>query len=181
MALEDKDLIARVVESGDHHAFSVLVRRHQSPVRALLRRLCAGDHATADDLAQEVFIRAYDNLHQFRADAKLGSWLYRIAYNTFLAHRRSPARAEEPTDVVEDGLAQSGPSTLARHDVHRAFEHLRDEERAALALTFGRDLSHQEAAEILGWPLGTLKNHVRTGKEKLRTLLSAWGPEGATA
>lgn len=181
MALEDADLIARVVATGDHHAFSVLVRRHQSAVRSLLRRLCAGDHATADDLAQEVFLRAYQNLGGFRQDAKLSSWLYRIAYNTFLAHRRRPSRVEQSQEAMEDGPAPSGPSTIARHDVNRAFEHLREEERAALALTYGRDLSHGEAAEILGWPVGTLKTHVRQGKEKLRARLSAWSGKEATA
>ncbi len=54
---------------------------------------------------------------------------------------------------------------------------LRDEERAAIALAYGEDLTHEEAAEILGWPLGTLKTHVARGKEKLRRLLLAAGAE----
>jgi RNA polymerase sigma-70 factor (ECF subfamily) len=60
----------------------------------------------------------------------------------------------------------------ARHDLSRAFGILREEERAALALAYGQDLTHEEAADILGWPLGTLKTHVARGKERLRLYLS---------
>ena len=69
-AFADADLIARVVVNDDRHAFSELVRRHQSAVRASLRKLTRGDEGLADDLAQETFILAYRNLSKFRFDAK---------------------------------------------------------------------------------------------------------------
>src|SRR5436309_5155808 len=89
----DAQLIARVVVGDDRHAFSELVRRHQSAVRAMLRRLTAGNHALADDLAQEAFLLAYRNLRSFRQEAKFSTWLYRIATNAFFAHSRK--RTEE--------------------------------------------------------------------------------------
>ncbi|MCA9550003.1 MAG: sigma-70 family RNA polymerase sigma factor [Myxococcales bacterium] len=170
MIPDDRALVARVVDLDDRLAFGLLVQRHQSAVRGLLRRLCAGDDATADDLAQEVFLKAYRNLRRFRGEARFSSWLYRIAYNTFVSHTRrvSPAVARDASQVAPI------PPSLARHDLNRAFEHLRPEERAALALTFARDLSHEEAARILECPVGTLKTHVHRGKEKLRELLAAW-------
>lgn len=178
MALEDKDLVARVVATGDQNAFATLVRRHQSSVRALLRRLCAGDHALADDLAQETFLRAHRHLDRFRGDAKLSSWLYRIAYNTYLSHARKKSSQELPLEEGREGEAAAPAElTLARHDLNRAFAVLRPEERAALSMTYGRDLDHEEAASILGMPLGTLKTHVRRGKEKLRKKLKAWQNE----
>lgn len=130
----------------------------------------------ADDLAQETFLKAYRNLDRFRADAKLSTWLYRIAYNTYLAQARKKSGKELPLPEREEGEAPSG-TTLARHDLNRAFQELRTEERAALSLTYGRDLSHEEAAEILDMPVGTLKTHVRRGKERLRTRLKAWQNE----
>ena len=91
--LTDAQLIARVVIHDDRHAFSELVRRHQSAVRTTLRRLTAGNHALADDLAQETFMLAFRNLGSFRQEAKFSTWLYRIATNAFLADARK--RKEE--------------------------------------------------------------------------------------
>src|SRR2546430_801777 len=90
MAAPDAELIVRVLSEDDRHAFGELVRRHQSQVRGLLRQL-SSDAALADDLAQETFLRAHRSLHQFRGGARFSSWLYRIAYNAFLAHVRKPA------------------------------------------------------------------------------------------
>src|SRR5512137_1847559 len=89
----DAQLIARVVFHDDRHAFSELVRRHQSGVRATLRRLTAGNHALADDLAQDTFMLAYRNLKSFRQEAQFSTWLFRIATNAFLADARK--RKEE--------------------------------------------------------------------------------------
>src|SRR5580765_5663432 len=91
--LTDAQLIARVVVHDDRHAFSELVRRHQSSVRATLRRLTAGNHALADDLAQETFLLAYRKLATFRQEAQFSTWLYRIATNAFLTDARK--RKEE--------------------------------------------------------------------------------------
>src|SRR5438045_5565259 len=91
--LTDAELIARVVVRDDRHAFSELVRRHQSAVRTTLRRLTVGNHALADDLAQDTFMLAYRNLRSFRQEARFSTWLYRIATNAFLADARK--RKEE--------------------------------------------------------------------------------------
>src|SRR5512134_660293 len=89
----DSQLIARCVVADDRHAFAELVRRHQSAVRACLRKLTAGNHALADDLAQETFVLAWRNLKAFRQEAKFSTWLYRIATNCWLADARK--RKEE--------------------------------------------------------------------------------------
>jgi len=165
-AASDATLVARVLAGDDRRAFAELVRRHQAAIRTLLRRLCAGDAARADDLAQEAFLRAYRRLATFRGEARFGTWLHRVAWNAWLSEaRRRPAAAPDPPDPPDD------PALLraeARHDLSRAFAVLREEERAALALAYGQGLTHEEAAEILGWPLGTLKTHLARGKERLR-------------
>src|ERR1043166_9913503 len=94
--LSDAQLIARCVVEDDRHAFAELVRRHQSAVRACLRKLTSGNAALADDLAQETFLLAYRNLKSFRQEAKFSTWLYRIAYNAFLAAARTTKELPMP-------------------------------------------------------------------------------------
>ena len=89
MGPSDTELVARVLASDDRRAFAELVRRHQSAVRGLLRRLCAGDAAQADDLAQETFLRAYRSLKGWRGEGRLSPWLYRIAWNGWAALART--------------------------------------------------------------------------------------------
>jgi RNA polymerase sigma-70 factor (ECF subfamily) len=172
--LTDADLVARVLADDDGHAFAELVRRHQSKVRSLLRKLTAGDHALADDLAQDTFLRAYRGLAGFAGKARLSTWLCQIAYHAFLADaergRVRPRRDEAPES---DGPVER---PLLRHDLERAFVHLTPAERDALALTFGQDMTHDDAARILGCPLGTLKTNVARGLAKLEARMSAWSP-----
>src|SRR5258708_7858011 len=104
-AISDAQLIARVLVQDDRHAFGELVRRHQSAVRTTLRRLTGGNHALADDLAQETFLLAYRNLRSFRQEAKFSTWLYRIGYNAFLADARKMKELPLPDDADADDFA----------------------------------------------------------------------------
>jgi len=169
----DAQLVARVVLGNDRLAFGALVRRHQSAVRGLLRRLTCGQDALSDDLAQETFLRAYRGLSGFRRDAKFTTWLYRIAWNVYLDERRRHREVPEPQPQAEM-TAGGQESVVFHHDLLRASRSLSPEERAAIALTYAEDLTHEEAAAALGWPLGTLKTHVLRGKAKLRAVLGAW-------
>ena len=121
MELTDADLLARVIVEGDQHAFGELVRRHQSPVRGLLRQLVRADVELADDLAQETFIRAYKNIRSFRGEAKFSTWLYRIAYNVF---RENARKRKELVGIDEEQLqAKVDPQTIdpgLRHDLMNA-------------------------------------------------------------
>jgi RNA polymerase sigma-70 factor (ECF subfamily) len=168
MGPSDAELAARVVADDDRHAFAQLVRRHQSCVRAVLRRLCAGDAALADDLAQETFVRVWKGLRSWRGGARFSTWLHRIAVNVWLSQaRRAPPPMPDPEEVSPGGAG----AVEARRDLERAFVFLRPEERVALALAYAHDLTHEEAAEAAGWPVGTLKTHLLRGKEKLRVRL----------
>jgi len=168
--ISDAELVARVLAEDDRRAFAELVRRHQSAVRTVLRRLCAGDGARADDLAQETFLRAYRKLASWRGEGKLSTWLYRIAYHLWASQARL---APEPRVSSPDEVAPPAEAAHARVDLARAFAVLREEERVALALAYGEEASHEEAARLLEWPLGTLKTHVARGKEKLRRFFAA--------
>src|SRR5215207_6225738 len=82
----DSDLISRAA-GGDPAAFQALVERHRSMVYRVAYQF-AGNHFAAEDIAQEVFIKVYRSLDQFRQDAQLTSWMYRIGMNTCIDHRR---------------------------------------------------------------------------------------------
>ena len=176
-ASSDADLILAVLERDDRGAFAELVRRHQSKVRAALRRLTKGDGALADDLAQETFILAWRNLKAFRFEARFSTWIYRIAFNAWRseARKRHEVRLDLDADELPPGsdAFDEMPDVASRIDLERAMATLSDGERAAIAACYYADLSHEEAAAALGMPLGTVKTHVMRAKRKLRARLAA--------
>lgn len=181
MSPSDQSLIARVVATRDQHAFGQLVLRYQSQLRTWARRLCNGDTHLADDLAQETFIKAYAALSGFRAEAKFSTWLYRIAFN--IAANRWRAKKIEWCELDEntDQAAEhcEAQQFAAKKDVESAMQSLSPAQQLALRLCFEDGFSHEEAAQIMNLPLGTLKTHVSRGKQKLQSLLAAWNPANA--
>jgi RNA polymerase sigma-70 factor (ECF subfamily) len=162
---------------GDRAAFAELVRRHQGKVRGLLLRLCS-DRTLADDLAQEVFLRAYRGLVGFEGRSAFGTWLYRIAYNVYLNQRTRVRRFSVlPEDY--DGRAApddalSAPRADLRKDLAAAVSELPDRYRAVVILYYLEEVSYPEIAEILGVPLGTVKTHLHRAKRLLRDTMQAW-------
>jgi RNA polymerase sigma factor (sigma-70 family) len=190
--LSDAQLIARCVVGDDRHAFAELVKRHQSSVRACLRKLTSGNAALSDDLAQETFILAWRNLKSFRQEARFSTWLYRIATNCWLMHARKRHEellgdrdadlTDENAESMSHGLESAGDhagSSAMKLDLERAINLLTAQERAAIIQCYHNDLTHEEAAYVLGCPVGTVKTHVFRAKQKLKTTLAAWGPDSA--
>jgi RNA polymerase sigma factor (sigma-70 family) len=176
-AAAEQLLVARA-QAGELAAFEMLVKIHQARVRQQLRRLSWPDVDLADDLAQETFVSAWQQLPRFRADARLSTWLHRIAYTRYLMQRRR--RRDEPAATgTAAAEAQHHPDHAMRLDVARAVARLPEHERAAVVHCVQLELSHEEAAAVLGLPLGTLKSQVARGKARLREWLVAWQPETA--
>lgn len=180
-APSDADLILAVRDRQDRAAFAMLVTRHQGRVRTVLRRLAKGDAGLADDLAQETFVLAWRNIAHFRFEAQFSTWLYRIAFNAW----QSEARKKHEVLMDEDDAAMptegAGDDRLEgavdRVDLERAMATLTEPERAAIAACYYADLSHEEAAQLLGIPLGTVKTHVLRAKAKLRARLMPEEPQ----
>lgn len=175
MSFTDADLIARVLSREDQHAFGELVRRYQSPVRAFLARMTRGDAHMADDLAQETFLKAWQKLQTYRGRARFSTWLFGIAVNEFrMAGRRRKELAWEKMD--ESPLEPEEPAAARNSHLHldltEALKLLNSNERAAVVLCCQNGLSHEEAAQVLDCPLGTVKTNILRGKEKLRRRLS---------
>lgn len=176
--MTDAELIARALVSDDRAAFSALVRRHQSAVRHFLRHLSGGDAALADDLAQDTFVSAWRGLARFQGHASFSTWLLGIAHN----HWRNARRKPRPVPVEAAHLAtlepvpSPAPLSDLRHDLERALRTLGTDEQAALHLCYQQGLTHAEIADVLQWPIGTVKTHINRGKDKLRPLLAPWNP-----
>lgn len=169
---DEARLIARAA-GGDRAAFAALVQAHQGYLRKLLGRVCRGDQGRADDLAQEAFVRAWRALPGFRGEARFRTWLTRLAYSALSAERPSLPLRDDATD--DHGIdSDFAPGADWRIDLDRAMATLSETQRHALLLCYGADLSHAEAAQVLGWPLGTVKTQVLRAKARLRAQLQAW-------
>ncbi len=160
----DSALIASA-RAGSQSAFGTLVRRYQGGVRALLLRLTK-QQALADDLAQETFLLAWEKLGQMRGDA-FRPWVSRIAYTKFLQHQRKRSKVGTPN--LEPAQVACNQSQAL--DIADAMDQLPAAQCTALALAVIGGQSHSEIAATTGWPLGSVKSHIRRGQEQLRNLL----------
>jgi RNA polymerase sigma-70 factor (ECF subfamily) len=161
-------LLAR---TGDDQAFGELVRRRQSAMRHFLRRL-SGNSALADDLAQDVFVKAWRVLGDLKSPLAFGAWLRQIAVRRWLDHVRRHGPVDEVLDDWADALAASSSSMVQKLDLDRALTRLGGDERLCVVLAYGEGLSHSEIAAATNLALGTVKSHVTRGAAKLRQILS---------
>jgi RNA polymerase sigma-70 factor (ECF subfamily) len=160
--------------AGDNPAaFAGLVRLHQGGLRAFLLRLTRGDHALADDLAQESFIEAWRKRDQYRGEAPFAAWLHRIAWSRFLMTARK--RKLEPLDAADE-IPGIGADSDTKLDLERALTRLPAAQRAALTLCGAMGYSSSEVAAILELPEGTVKSHILRGRTRLRALLEGDKP-----
>lgn len=166
----DEDLVAAVLAAGDRRAFGALVARHQQAVRALLLRLTR-QGALADDLAQETFLKAWTRIGSFRAEGSFKAWLCAIAYSEFLMAARKARATQRLTEglAAEPGETSTPPGPGGeRVDLDRALAELSEEERTCVVLCYASGLSHSEAAQVAGLPVGTVKSHVNRGRARLK-------------
>ena len=175
-AAHDLDLVARAV-TGSRDAFGELVRRHGSAVRGLLRRMGA-DPALADDLAQDAFLAAFEQIADFRGDGAFQGWVKRIAARLYVKRWRRDARVDlmAETPEPEAGFAGGEAGAADRLDLDEALRALSPPERVCVSLCYGGGLSHVEAALALNAPLGTVKSHVKRGLDKLRARMAPRSP-----
>ena len=171
-ARHDLELVALAV-AGDRAAFGELVRRHGSAVRALLRRMGA-EHHLADDLAQDAFMAAFEQITDFRGEGTFQAWVKRIAARAYVKRWRRSAREQLMADVPEPSQSPQADVTLGI-DLDEALASLTAAERICVSLCYGAGLSHSEAAVALNAPLGTVKSHVKRGVDKLRLRLAPHG------
>jgi len=166
----DPDLI-RLCNSGDKSAFEQLVHRHGGTLRTYLRRMGA-QGADADDMAQEALIIAYEHLSEFRFDGPFAGWLKKIAARRYI----KKIKASQKYLLVDD-MSPFEPENFTSepefkiHNLDSALARLRPAERLCITLNFNGGLSHQEIADELKIPLGTVKSHIRRSLDHLKLIL----------
>jgi RNA polymerase sigma-70 factor (ECF subfamily) len=155
------------------------VRRRQSWLRNLLRRLCR-DPTLADDLAQQALLQAWRSLRNLQSLTAFGGWLRQIAVNVWLSHVRSAAAVPQSINADDAINAEEGVThtTAEALDLDRALGHLSRDERLCIVLAYNEGMSHSEISAATALPLGTIKSHIKRGSERLRTLLQAYHPKG---
>ncbi len=173
--LNEADLIA-AAHRGEVSAFEALVLRYQDLVLRVAY-LITGDAQTAEDVAQEGFMKAYRALPHFRRGAPFRPWLLRIIANEAKNHQRAAARRERLTlQVAASGSGDTDSATpeesaLAserRETLLAALEALRDEDRLVIASRYFLSLSEAEMASLLGCPKGTVKSRLARALDRLR-------------
>lgn len=176
---DDEQAEIRRSLQGDHEAFESLVRRYQRMIYALTYRM-SGSAADAEDLTQDVFIRAHQELAGFRAEAKFSSWLYRIAINQCLNWRKRVARREQVhNDWQAENATPAAPPGAVAQLVTEALQQLPPKQRAAVVLTTYDGLNHAEAARVLGCSETTVSWRVFAARAKLKRLLKNMKSGGA--
>ena len=179
----DEALAERVRASGDAAAFSLLVHRYRGRIIALARRMLTGSNSDeAEDVAQEVFVAAFDKRASFRRGESFRPWLYRIAVNRCLDRLRSQSRRPSILDIgsvpepslrgaepIDTLLAEEGEARL-----REAVAALPPKLRAVFVLRHLDDLSYDEIAQASGLPLGTVKTYLFRARADLRAALSEY-------
>ena len=151
--------------------FEELVREHRARIYGICYRY-VGNPADADDLAQDVLLKVYRGLPTFRGDARLSTWIYRIAVNTCLnwISARKGRTDELPDDLVDKGLspAERLYEREVREVVQAAIRKLPDRQRMTLVLRVYEELTHKEIAEAMSCPVGTAKANLFFALKNLR-------------
>jgi len=179
-SLTDGELVERFIQSQEEQAFALLVERHSALVRRVCRRYLS-DANDADDAYQATFVLLAMKAASIRRRDSVASWLFGVAARVSVRIRRQSVRR-----AIVRTQAQAGKPSAARPEndlgwrelcqaLREEMNHLPDKQRQPLALCYWQGLTQDEAARILGWPRGTLKRRLESGRERLRQRLAARG------
>ncbi len=171
---DDREAV-EACQRGEREAFDRLVERYQRDIYRLCYRY-VNNHEDANDMAQEVFLKAYRAIGRFRGDSSFSTWLYRIAVNTCLNFRasRRPETQELPEALPDrtKGVSERLESDEASARIRAAVRRLPEKQRATVILKVYHDLTHEEVAGILGSTVGTVKANLFHALGKLRRLMA---------
>ncbi len=155
--------------AGSAHAFGQLVAAHQQALRAFLRRLARDE---ADDIAQDAFVFAWEQIARCDPARPFRPWLFGIAWRKYRERRRGLLRLfarQTAYAQTQDSILNHDPGLSL--DLAAAIATLPPEPRAVLLLCLALDFTHAEAAEALSLPPGTVKSHIARGRQKLAAFL----------
>ena len=160
-------------------AFDLIVERHRRPVYLLCYRF-VGNHEDASDLSQDIFVRAFRGIRNFRGQSSIATWLYRIGVNVCLNRVSAKTTLGKLTDPIDDRQfvdagAESAPDRILKEEraaqVRAAIAQLPPTQRATLILRTYHEMSHQEIADVLGSSVGAVKANFFHALANLKKLL----------
>ena len=170
---DDDSTLVDLARTGDRGAFGKLYLRHRDRIHALLWRLAGGDHALAEDLLQESFVRAWRKLDSFRGDARFGTWLHRLSVNVALSDRRTRLRKAEKETGMDEAVERTATGardvTMDKHmDLEQAIAKLPERARTVLVLFDVEGLTHAEIASATGMAEGSSKAQLHRARKLVR-------------
>ncbi len=173
---ERDETLALRAARGCRTSFARLIDRHYDRVYRLAWRWC-GSRAAAEDIAQDVTLKLASAIRSYRAEAAFTTWLHRIAYTTSVDYLRRDQRivATEPSEMTRliDTTSETEQTEFSGYDLWKAVRSLPDQQRDAVLLVYGEDMSHGEAAHVMGCSEKTVSWHVHEAKKRLKALLEA--------
>jgi len=184
-AQDDGALVARALR--DPNAYGAIVLRFEAVLKRYVRRLLGRHAQSAEDVLQDIFLKAYINLNDYDATRPLAPWLYRIAHNeavSFLRKHGAQPRVIDGEDgrfILERMRDEASTDAAAHFDlaesgVHAALIELDPRYRDILVLRYLEDKSYDEISDILQMPPGTVATRIRRGLERLKSSMTAARP-----
>lgn len=184
--MSQEKILIQKCKSGDIYAFEQLIQGYQKKVFNIAYRIL-GDIDDASDMSQEVFIKVYKSITNFKEESSLSTWIYRIATNTCLDEVRRKKKAASismsSTIQLEDGEitiqvedSKPGPDELiaqkeTREEINKAIESLNEEHKAVIVLRDIQGLSYEEISSVLQCSLGTVKSRINRARSSLKNIL----------
>jgi RNA polymerase sigma-70 factor (ECF subfamily) len=180
--IEDRDLIESSLR-GDQDAFESLVNRYKRLVVHIVHRMIA-DAVDAEDVYQEIFVKVYEGLPRFRREAKMSTWIGRIAYNTCINHLQKKREVlfgdllwnDQGAEVLLKSHSSPGEQVERADLAERLETEIRSmpvQFRTILTLYHLQEMSYREIGELMHLPEGTVKSHLFRARKLLRHRLSA--------
>lgn len=176
----EDDLIQRAA-CGDQEAFRQLWEAHHAIAMAAALRLCH-HRSLAEDITQGTFLLAWRGLPRFQHGSPFRPWLMRILYRHALDEMERHRVYQQPIPLEESGEFERHAGASAgrdlqeqiaqREEVRQALAQLNADQRRVIALRYGADLTEVDIAQVLDWPVGTVKSRLNRARERLRVLLT---------
>ena len=178
--------IINLVKKGDLKAFDILVVKYQDRLVYSVYKFCS-DLDLSQDITQEAFVKAYNNIDKFRGDSSFYTWIYRIAINTAKNYFSNKSRGAETYNeglldnaLSDMSLNSDNPETLLEAEemkdaINQAFQNLPDEIRSTLSLREYDGLSYEEIAKVQNCPIGTVRSRIFKGRELINETFSKLG------
>jgi RNA polymerase sigma-70 factor (ECF subfamily) len=178
MTDQSDEIIAQAVQAGDIHIFGLLVERYEEKLLRYAKRFLFG-YEDAEDMVQEVFIKAYRNIQSFDVSRSFNSWIYRIAHNEFInairKNGREPLSFFDPDTLFPHPIAKEQPEKALQDSelknmLETCLNKLDAKYREPLVLYYYEDMDYQAIAEILHIPVSTVGVRLNRGKQSLQTI-----------